>query len=165
MNTVYLSLGSNVGDSVNILKWAIDKIDKLPGTRVAKISRLYVTEPIGYVEQDYFYNCCIAIDTEYAPIELLEDLQTIEKEGGRVRIIRWGPRTLDIDILLFNEDKIDDERLVVPHPRMFERAFTLLPILDILNTGIYYPMVRESLLKIGDSQEVKVCRDDNWEEK
>ena len=165
VNTVYLSLGSNMGDSVGTLQWAIESINNSQTIEVTRISRLYITEPIGFVDQDYFYNCCIAIETQLSPLELLDCLQEIENKSGRVRTIRWGPRTLDIDILLYNEHTINSERLIVPHERMFERAFVLLPLLDILNSEVYHPIITESLSKIGDSQGIRVCENEQWEEK
>ena len=165
MNKAYLSLGSNIGDSVATLKWAIKTINSSQLISVTRISKLYITEPIGYVDQDDFYNCCVEIETELCPIELLNYLQTVETKSGRVRTVRWGPRTLDIDILFYNEQEICEERLIVPHERMFERAFVLLPILDILDLKGYQTIVEDSLLKIGDSQEIKVCENKQWEEK
>ncbi|MEK4496291.1 2-amino-4-hydroxy-6-hydroxymethyldihydropteridine diphosphokinase [Ureibacillus sp. FSL W8-0352] len=131
VNDVYLSLGTNLGERENNLKSAIDLLQSKEGIRIKKISPIYETVPVGYVEQPSFLNIAIYAQTILSPIELLQTCQLIENDLGRVRNIRWGPRIIDLDILLFNNDNIESENLIIPHPRMFERAFVLVPLLDI----------------------------------
>ncbi|MEK4254080.1 2-amino-4-hydroxy-6-hydroxymethyldihydropteridine diphosphokinase [Ureibacillus sp. FSL K6-2830] len=131
VNDVYLSLGTNLGDRENNLKSAIDLLQRKEGIRIKKISPIYETAPVGYVDQPSFLNIAIYAQTILSPIELLQTCQLIENDLGRVRNIRWGPRIIDLDILLFNNDNIESENLIIPHPRMFERAFVLVPLLDI----------------------------------
>lgn len=128
---VYLSLGSNMGDREMNLKSALDRISRITRTTLKRISCIYDTEPVGYTEQSRFLNTAAAIDTELEPLCLLKELQQIELDLKRVRDIRWGPRTIDIDMLLYGDRTIAEPQLAVPHPRMFERAFVLIPLKDI----------------------------------
>ena len=129
MSEVYLGLGSNVGDKRRNLRQALDFL----GTdcRVQATSALYSTEPVGYLEQDWFLNCAARVEAELSPHELLEFIQGIENQLGRVRTIPNGPRTIDIDILLFDDLVIDSGGLTIPHPRMHERGFVLQPLAEI----------------------------------
>ncbi|MCK5780032.1 MAG: 2-amino-4-hydroxy-6-hydroxymethyldihydropteridine diphosphokinase [Psychrilyobacter sp.] len=129
---VYLSLGSNIGNKFYYLLSGIFKISKIKETRVAKISNFYSTNPVGYLDQDLFLNCAIEIETNLSPRELLTKIQGIELELERVRTIKWGPRTLDIDIIMFGELEIDEKDLVIPHKEYKERDFVLIPLLDII---------------------------------
>jgi len=129
--TAYLGLGSNVGDRRAHLARAVERLDGSRGTRVTSVSPIYVTAPVGLTEQPDFFNMAVEIRTEQGAEELLETCQGIEKELGRVRTVRWGPRTIDIDILLYANRRMDGERLRLPHPRLKERAFVLVPLADI----------------------------------
>lgn len=131
MNKSYLSLGSNMGDRVGMLRQAVRLLNEHPAIDIMKISSLYETDPIGYTEQDAFLNMVVYLDTDLSAFELLEVCQDIEKKLDRKREIRWGPRTIDLDILLYNQDKLETEKLVIPHPRMHERAFVLVPLLEL----------------------------------
>lgn len=131
MNESYLSLGSNMGDRLGMLKQAVRLLVNHPGVDVLKISSLYETDPVGFTEQDAFLNMVVYLQTGLSALELLEVCQGIERELDRKREIRWGPRTIDLDILLFNHDNIKTERLIIPHPRMHERAFVLVPLLEL----------------------------------
>jgi 2-amino-4-hydroxy-6-hydroxymethyldihydropteridine diphosphokinase len=131
MNNSYLSLGSNMGDRVDMLKQAVDLLMKHPGIEVAAISSLYETEPVGFTAQEPFLNMAVHVRTSLSALELLDACQEVEQQLQRKRVVRWGPRTIDLDILLYNQDEIESERLVVPHPRMNERAFVLIPLLEI----------------------------------
>lgn len=128
---MFLSLGSNMGNREQNLLEAVDAIKSLPKTQVLKLSHVYETEPVGYVEQDRFLNIAAAVSTWLEPFSLLEKLQGIERVLKRERKIHWGPRTIDIDILLYGSMEISSEALEIPHPRMFERAFVLVPLRDI----------------------------------
>lgn len=131
LNLVYLSLGSNLGDKEKNLAAAAEQIVSLPEVHLLAKSSLYRTEPIGYMEQDWFLNAVLKVATALSPLELLDRTQAIENTLGRQRLIHWGPRTMDIDILLFNEQVIDLPRLRVPHPEMTKRLFVLLPLAEI----------------------------------
>lgn len=127
-----IGLGGNLGAVGERLDAAIASLDALPGIVVVARSRFYRTPPWGNVEQPDFVNAAIAIDTSLPAIELLDALLATERAFGRVRDgERWGPRTLDLDLLAYGDEVIDDDRLTVPHPRIAERAFVLLPLADI----------------------------------
>jgi 2-amino-4-hydroxy-6-hydroxymethyldihydropteridine diphosphokinase len=128
---VYLSLGSNLGDREANLERAIEAIEGLPGTRLVRRSALYETAPWGPVPQPDYLNMVVEISTRLGPSELLRRGKEIEREMGRVTGERWGPRPIDIDILLFGDETIETEELTVPHPRMWERAFVLRPLADL----------------------------------
>lgn len=130
-NTSYLSIGSNMGDREAYLKAAIKKLNHHPNIRVVKQSSIYETDPVGYTDQNMFLNMVVKVVTNLTPFELLSYIQQIENECGRKREIKWGPRTLDLDILLYNYENIETEQLFVPHPRMTERSFVLIPLFEI----------------------------------
>lgn len=131
MTDAYLGLGSNLGDREAMLRAAIAALEATPGVRVTAISSLYETPPWGPVPQGPYLNACVALDTTLSPRELLTLCLAIERDHGRERAIRWGPRTLDMDVLLYDDETIDEEGLIVPHPRMTERAFVLVPLAEI----------------------------------
>lgn len=127
----FLGLGSNLGDRAATLRAAITALDAAPGVRVTRISSLYETPPWGPVPQGPYLNACIGVETTLSARALLELGLAIERDHGRERAIRWGPRTLDIDLLLYGSDHVDEDGLIVPHPRMAERAFVLVPLAEI----------------------------------
>jgi len=127
----YLSLGSNLGDRAAMLRRAVDAVAALPGTSVERLSDVYETRPWGPVPQPDFLNLAAAISTTLGPEELLRGLQAIEAALGRVRTVRWGPRTIDVDILLYGDIHMATPELTLPHPRMLERAFVLVPLAEI----------------------------------
>ena len=131
MNDSFLSLGSNMGNRLDMLKQAVQLLMHHPSVRVVAISSLYETDPVGFTDQDPFLNMVVHLETELSALALLDVCQEIEQKLNRERLIRWGPRTIDLDILLYNQEDIKTERLVVPHPRMHERAFVLIPLLEI----------------------------------
>ena len=128
----FLGLGSNLGDRLATLQRAIDLLAGEPGISVRRTSRVWETEPVGGPEQPDFLNVVAQIDTALEPHDLLEAVNRVEAALGRTRDIRWGPRTIDIDILLIDGLTIHDERLTVPHPRLHERAFVVMPLLELL---------------------------------
>ena len=130
-----LGLGGNIGDPVAAMALALRRLDARDDCRVTAVSRLYRTPPWGKTDQADFYNACAAIETRLSPAGLLEVCLDIERDMKRVRSERWGPRTLDIDILTFDGLQIDEQALTVPHPRMTERAFVLMPLAD-LDSGL-----------------------------
>ncbi|WP_415273452.1 2-amino-4-hydroxy-6-hydroxymethyldihydropteridine diphosphokinase [Bacillus siamensis] len=130
-NTAYIGLGSNMGDREHYLRRAVAMLSRHDGVTVSKVSSIYETDPVGYEDQDQFLNMAVEVKTSLTPFELLDVTQSIEAELGRTREIRWGPRTADLDILLYNRENIETERLIVPHPRMYERLFVLAPLKEI----------------------------------
>ncbi|MGX9132886.1 2-amino-4-hydroxy-6-hydroxymethyldihydropteridine diphosphokinase [Rummeliibacillus sp. JY-2-4R] len=142
MNKAYISLGSNMGDREVSLCHAVQLLQKYDAIDVIKVSSIYETDPVGYVDQDLFLNMVILVHTTLTAEELLEVCQEVEQELKRVRIIRWGPRTIDLDILLYNHDNIETETLIVPHARMHERAFVLVPLVEI-EPELKYPKTNE----------------------
>lgn len=127
----YIALGSNIGDSRQILDDAVKAIDALPGSRVEKVSRFITTAPYGVTDQPDFLNGCLKMRTLYYPKELLKELNRIEKEAGRERIIHWGPRTLDLDIIFYDDLISEDDDLCIPHVEMHKRSFVLEPLEEI----------------------------------
>lgn len=130
----YVGLGGNVGGAEETLCAAIRAFDALPSTRLVRASRLYRTPAWGRVEQPDFVNAVAAVDTTLAPRALLEALLGIERAHGRERNAdaeRWGPRTLDLDLLLYGDEEVDEPGLHVPHPHLHERAFVLVPLCEI----------------------------------
>lgn len=122
----FLGLGSNIGDRRTILREAVAAIPEL-----VAVSPVYETEPVGGPEQGPYYNVVVELATTRSPRQLLELCRELEQDAGRVRRIRWGPRTLDVDVLLVGDETVDDEDLTVPHPRMTERNFVMVPLLDL----------------------------------
>ncbi len=127
----YIGLGSNMGDKKGYLDQAVKALDETRGCRVEKVSSYLVTEPYGGVEQDDFLNACMILKTFLPPQELLERLHEIEQAAHRERVIRWGPRTLDLDILLYDDEILETEDLVIPHVEMHLREFVLKPLSEI----------------------------------
>ena len=155
MAEVFLSLGSNMGDRFYNLQTAISEIEGLRATTILKISSIYETLPIGYKEQDDFYNIAVKLETKLPPKELLFAVLEIEKEMGRVRTIINGPRIIDIDILLYENKTSNEPILILPHKRMMERAFVLVPLSEICDESKY----KETLLGLDCSGVNKIkCR-------
>ena len=126
MTRAYVGVGANLGDREAMIRSAVDA---LPG--VVAVSKLRETDPVGVVDQPSFLNGAVVLETELAPRELLETLLAVERELGRERRERWGPRTIDLDLLLYGDETIDEPGLTVPHPRLHERRFALEPLLEL----------------------------------
>lgn len=127
----YLGLGSNLGNKKLNIDRAVQLLQEHMQIIVTRVSSYYETEPVGYKEQDWFINAVVEIETSLDPYDLLKYCNQIEKELKRERIIRWGPRIIDVDILLYDNFRSDDRILTIPHPRMTERAFVMIPLLEI----------------------------------
>ena len=128
MHKTFIGLGSNLGDSEQILREAVEKLRELG---VVSVSKLYQSPPMGPQDQPNYHNAVAQLITDLAPLALLDVLQSIENESGRVRSRRWGERTLDLDLLLYAEKNIINERLTVPHIGILERDFVVIPLLDL----------------------------------
>ncbi len=136
--TAWIGLGSNLEDPAGQLQRAFDELDRLPHTRLAARSALYRSPPLGPPDQPDYVNAVACVRTTLAPRELLQALQGIEAAHGRVRAVHWGPRTLDLDLLLYGDRVIDEPGLQVPHPGLAEREFVLRPLAD-LEPGLDIP--------------------------
>lgn len=138
----YIAVGSNLGDRLANLKNALVLLNQEAKIRVVNVSSIYETDPVGFEDQGPFLNIVIQVETGLEPQDLLKSCLEIELVLGRKREIRWGPRTLDLDILLYNQENIETDELIIPHPRMYNRAFVMIPLLEIIkNTAI--PMVEQ----------------------
>lgn len=146
--TAYLSLGSNLGDRAGNLRTAIEHLGKL-GTVVA-VSSFYETEPVEVTDQPWFLNCAVALATEKMPRELLGGILDIEREMGRRRIQKKGPRNIDLDILLFGDSVIESEGLTIPHPAMLERRFVLEPLAEIA-PDVRHPVINKTIRELRDA--------------
>ena len=133
MTRAYVGLGANLGERERTLRRAVELLDAEPGIDVAAVSTFRETEPVGYVHQPAFLNGACALETELGPRELLDRLLAVERVLGRERGAgpRWGPRTIDLDLLLYGDEAVDEPGLTVPHPRLTERSFALEPLLEL----------------------------------
>lgn len=156
MTIAYVGLGSNLGDKLGYIKQALDMLEAVPGLSLLRVASLYETAPWGNVEQAWYVNTVAEIDSQLTPEQLLEVCLSIEKQLGRTREVRWGPRTLDLDLLLFGHEKIKLPQLQVPHPRLAERAFVLVPLAE-LQPDLIIPQgsVRELAARSLLNQEIK----------
>lgn len=130
-NQVYIALGSNLAQPIQQLNQALQAIAHLPNTQLNRVSSFYQSKPLGPQDQPDYVNAVACITTDFAPLELLEQLQKIEQQQGRIRLRRWGERTLDLDILLYDDLVLQTERLTIPHYDMQNREFVIIPLLEI----------------------------------
>lgn len=143
-HTVYVALGSNLGDRSATMRDALRALDGTAGVRLGQVSEIRQTSPVGGpAGQDDYLNAVARAATSMMPDDLLDAIQEIENRFERVRLERWGPRTLDLDLLLYDDAVIDTERLVVPHPRMHERRFVLEPLCEIA-PDVVHPLLRRT---------------------
>jgi 2-amino-4-hydroxy-6-hydroxymethyldihydropteridine diphosphokinase len=149
LKTVYLSLGSNIGDRERHLREAIAQLT-VGGVRVLRVSPVYETEPVDYTDQRWFLNLAVEAETELFPMQLLGRIAKIERELGRVRTTPKGPRTIDIDILLYGAAKVKTKKLEIPHPRMSERRFVLAPMAD-LAPDLRHPILGKTVRELLDA--------------
>lgn len=141
----YIGIGSNMGNKEKNIKDALAEIEKSSYSKLINISDNYITKPVGYLDQDDFLNCAIEIKTLLSPSELVEFLLNIEKDLKRERVIRWGPRTIDLDILLYDDIISSDPKVIIPHPRMHERYFVLKPLSDIA-PYVIHPVLHKRII-------------------
>lgn len=132
MNKAYLSIGTNIGEREQNLQDAVSMLIAHEAITVTAVSSIYETAAVGYTEQADFLNIALSLTTSLSAPELLLECQRIENDLGRVREFRWGPRIIDVDILLYNNENYATESLIIPHPRMYERAFVLVPLKEIM---------------------------------
>ncbi|MEX2599974.1 MAG: 2-amino-4-hydroxy-6-hydroxymethyldihydropteridine diphosphokinase [Dehalococcoidia bacterium] len=143
--SAYIALGSNVGDRMENLRRAVALLRNRVAVR--PISPVYETEPVGYPEQDWFLNCSAGVTTELAPDRLLEVLQDVERELGKATPFANGPRVIDLDLLLYDDQAVEMQALRVPHPRMHERRFVLAPLADIA-PDVVHPVLQVSVQEL-----------------
>lgn len=160
----YIALGANLGDREQTLMSAIMMLDKQEDIKVTACSDLYETDPVGYTDQPAFINMAICVNTTLSPQELLDRMLEIENQLGRVRHIRWGPRTVDLDLLWYEGVEMNTDTLILPHPRMQERAFVLVPLSDVVreksdNISYFVQTALESLDERDGIRRWKTC---NW---
>jgi 2-amino-4-hydroxy-6-hydroxymethyldihydropteridine diphosphokinase len=148
--TAYIGIGSNMGDPLNNCHKAIDLINHLDGCRVAEISRFFHTEPVGATSQDWYVNGVIRIETTLGLHELMRSLLSIESGMGRVRRQKWESRIIDLDILLYGNEAIEESDLRVPHPLMHQRRFVIMPMAE-LNPGLIHPVLGKSMAELMDN--------------
>jgi 2-amino-4-hydroxy-6-hydroxymethyldihydropteridine diphosphokinase len=146
----YIALGSNIEPRGHYIQQAMNLISDHPQIEVIEMSSVYETQPVGGPEQGPYLNAVTKIRTTLAPMELLSALQKIEKDLGRKRTVHWGPRTIDLDILLYGEEIISNDRLIVPHPLMHERRFVMQPLAQIA-PDVIHPILQMSAKTILDS--------------
>lgn len=144
MYAAYIGFGSNIGDRLKHLQNAIHALSKTEGINLQKISSVYKTDPVGYEAQGQFLNGVAAIQTNFSPLFLLHTLKNIETAVGRQRRLRWGPREIDLDILIYGDLCLRTEKLVVPHPEMHLRRFVLVPLAEIA-PNLVHPVFQESI--------------------
>ncbi|MCL5774518.1 MAG: 2-amino-4-hydroxy-6-hydroxymethyldihydropteridine diphosphokinase [Firmicutes bacterium] len=159
MARVYLGLGSNLGNPGKNLIKAVKKLEE--SVKIFKVSSLYKTEPVGVKEQPWFLNCVIMGETGLKPDELFLKIKDIEREIGRTDTRRWGPRVIDIDILFYDKITYDRNNLKIPHPSLRERAFVLIPLIEI-DSALVYPggrLLKEYMADIEDSQVILFEKD------
>jgi 2-amino-4-hydroxy-6-hydroxymethyldihydropteridine diphosphokinase len=156
-NLAYIGIGSNLGDPIRNCNLAIRAMAADRRNRIIQISPFYRTEPVGKKDQHWFVNAVAALETCHAPRELLNFIQTIEREMGRERKEKWGPRTIDLDLLFYDDEVVQAEDLVVPHPRLHERRFVLAPLKDIapnLRHPLLNKMISELLADLPEEEKV-----------
>ncbi len=130
-NSIYVGLGSNINDPITNIKLAIKHLKKIPHTKIQKISKLYLTKPVGYSHQPDFINAVANLITTLEPSKILTHLQNIENIMGRIKTFRNGPRIIDVDLLMYADLILNTKQLILPHPHMHERAFVVIPLLEI----------------------------------
>ena len=147
MKNAVIGMGTNIGNKRENLTGAVEAINLLPNTKVVKISDFYETDPVGYLDQDRFMNACVLVETELSPHALLGACLGIEAGFHRVRTIKNGPRVLDLDLLFYENEVINTPELILPHPRIKERAFVLVPLEDLELSSELCPYNIPELLK------------------
>ena len=143
----FIGLGSNLGDREASLRQALEHLATAPETVVVRASSLYDTEPVGVEDQPHFLNAVAQLETQLTPRQLLWNLMLIERRLGRVRTQRWGPRTIDLDLLLYEDVIIEDDDLQLPHPEMSKRSFVLVPLVE-LEPLLIHPVTGETMLAL-----------------
>jgi GTP cyclohydrolase I len=158
METVYLSLGSNMGNRRSYLQKAAAQLAAHPAIRLEQVSNIYETSPVGQALQNNFLNLALRISTSLQALELLTLIEQIEQELGRERLVHWGPRTADIDILYFGDLTMESPRLTLPHKEIFNRLFVLIPLSELINAHFKdFVKIKKTITELENSgQEIKI---------
>ena len=143
----YIGVGSNLGDKVHQCEQGLREILRVDRHRLLARSSLYKTQPLGYLDQDWFVNGAIKIETDLEPLELLRSLKEIESRLGRRETFQWGPRAIDLDILFFDDEAIQTGELIIPHPHLEERQFVLVPLVEI-ERHLVHPVLQKTVLQL-----------------
>ena len=163
MTVAVLGLGGNIGNPRQLMAEAIHRLAQHPGLTLRSVSALYRTPPWGKTDQPAFLNAAIKVETSLSARKLLETILAAEKELGRERKERWGPRTIDIDILLYGDTRVDEPGLEIPHPRLKERAFALAPLVDVAPEAEFSGRSAKAWLAESDSAEMVRLAEPGWE--
>jgi 2-amino-4-hydroxy-6-hydroxymethyldihydropteridine diphosphokinase len=166
-NTAFIALGSNIGNRYDNITSAIKRLVSYSDIDLVNYSSIYETDPVGYEDQDLFLNMVIEVQTSFSAMDLLDLCLKTELELGRKREIKWGPRTIDLDILTYNQENIESEKLIVPHPRMLERAFVIIPLLEIIHDNQFLKinkLLKSSLEELPDKEGVRIWKRKNGED-
>jgi 2-amino-4-hydroxy-6-hydroxymethyldihydropteridine diphosphokinase len=154
----YIALGSNQGDKITTCRRAIELLKK--SGQVTRVSSFFCTEPVGYPDQEDFINVVVELETDLSPLALLAACHVVEDALGRSRLVRWGPRTIDLDILMYSDEIIDTAELSIPHPLMTSRAFVLVPLCEIAPQAVHpksLKSVDQLLRELQDTHWVRKC--------
>jgi 2-amino-4-hydroxy-6-hydroxymethyldihydropteridine diphosphokinase len=146
----YIGIGSNLGDKLNQCEKAVSEILKIDHHKLLAKSSLFKTQPVGYTSQDWFVNGVIKIETNLDAHDLLRSLKTIESKLGRLKSFRWGPRTIDLDILFFDDIEIRTEELQIPHPFIQDRQFVLIPLVEI-DRNFLHPVLKKTVKELSEN--------------
>lgn len=152
-----LSLGTNIGDRKNNLCSAVNSLNLIPETKVLACSSIYETEPVGYAEQDNFYNIALLLESKFEPNEMLGICMGLEAGFNRVREFKNGPRILDVDVIFCEDKEINTKNLTVPHPRYFERRFVLEPMLELFPSGEFFGVDFKKFIDKIDGQYIRIA--------
>lgn len=150
---VYIGIGSNLGDKLNHCEKAISEVLKIDRHKLLAKSPFFKTQPVGFTSQDWFVNGVIKIKTNLEALELLRTLKTIESKSGRMETVRWGPRTIDLDILFFDDVEIHSKELQIPHPHIQDRQFVLTPLAEI-DRNLVHPVLKKTVHELLENLKV-----------
>ncbi len=155
---IFIGLGSNLGDKIGNIERALFMLGDLPGTEIISVAPFYGTAPVGYTKQEWFVNTVSEVKTSLQPGKLLAAILDVENIMGRERQIRWGPRVIDLDLLLYGQREICEPGLEVPHPRMLERAFVMVPLADLAPQMLFSGgrRAKEIAAELEEQQEIKL---------